>query len=652
MIATVLCCAITYSALAAARPAEASAATDKAEAYYRFLLGIQARLERDDSAALDELRRAEKLDPASGDLHAEIAEQLRDMGRIDEALAEAEAATRTDPQSAAAWRTLAQIRYYSSTVQGGEALEQAAAAYEAALKIESDDLESLATLADIYRRLGKNKEAAGAWERFLALSPGNAEGFMRMGQHYLAAGENEKAAAAFKRALDLQPSLSAYQNLGAIYAQAGDTDQAVIYFRKALEIKPDNLLVRLTLAETLINGRRNKEAAEEAAAALALDPKNRFALELKGRALRELKDFAGAEAVAKTLIDQDPQDPAALFLQITILEERHEWAAATQALRQALARPRQGDDAARAARQDHDFLLHLGVAETQLGHHAEAAKAFAQSRTLGEQPDADLLGYEVEARLRAKDLDGAAAALDAGHKDFPDNPSLVALQATVLRERGQDAEATALITKLRADGDKDPAVLLDVADFYRRAKRPADAEQVLRRARELAPRNVNVLLQLGATLERQKRADDAEVVFREALAVQPDSAPLLNYLGYMNADRGVRVEEALTLIDKALSLDPENAAFLDSQGWALFRLGRLEQAERSIRMAVAKMGANAVVRDHLGDVLRQRGQLREALTQWEAALAGEDEDEELNRPAVQSKIREAQATLLQPKTAQ
>ena len=89
-------------------------------------------------------------------------------------------------------------------------------------------------------------------------------------------------------------------------------------------------------------------------------------------------------------------------------------------------------------------------------------------------------------------------------------------------------------------------------------------------------------------LERQKRHDDAEAVFREALAVEPDSAPILNYLGYMNADRGVRVEEALAAHRAAVALDPENGAYLDSLGWALFRLDRVDEAEQYLRRAVDK----------------------------------------------------------------
>jgi tetratricopeptide (TPR) repeat protein len=105
------------------------------------------------------------------------------------------------------------------------------------------------------------------------------------------------------------------------------------------------------------------------------------------------------------------------------------------------------------------------------------------------------------------------------------------------------------------------------------------------------------------------------------------------------------VDEALKLIEKAVTLDPENGAYLDSLGWALFKLGRAEEAEAHVRRAVEKDGKNAVVLDHLGDILRRRGHLREALDLWKRALEGEDEGEELDRAQVERKIREVQSTL-------
>ena len=117
----------------------------------------------------------------------------------------------------------------------------------------------------------------------------------------------------------------------------------------------------------------------------------------------------------------------------------------------------------------------------------------------------------------------------------------------------------------------------------------------------------------------------------------------------MNADRGVRLDEALALIERAVALDPENGAYLDSLGWALFRLNRLEQAESHLRRALTKEGQNAVILSHLGDILHRRGDIREAVEYWRKALGGEDEDEELDRDTVELKIREAESHLDGPR---
>ena len=185
-------------------------------------------------------------------------------------------------------------------------------------------------------------------------------------------------------------------------------------------------------------------------------------------------------------------------------------------------------------------------------------------------------------------------------------------------------------------------VLVQVADFYKKAEVTEAVAGCARRAHP--PTDLRTLFhrrRAGAREEPRR----AEAVFREALAVQPDSAPILNYLGYMNADRGVRLEEALAYLEKAVSLDPENGVYLDSLGWALYRLDRLERAEAQLRKAVSKIGTNGVVLDHLADVLKRRGAVREALDYWRRALEGDDEGDELDRTVVQRKIREAQAGL-------
>jgi tetratricopeptide (TPR) repeat protein len=633
---------LLVSIVLAAAPGSAPAET-RAEAYYHYSLGAQARLEGDTEQAIEEYRRALKIDPGAGAIRAELARALREVGKLDDALAEAEQAARLSPGDADVRRALAQLYRDLShgSADGAATLRRAAEQYEEIVKLEPADPASLFLLTQIYTQLQDVKRASAALERYVALDPGNFEAHLRLGTMYLAQGDFDQAARSLKKALDLQPASSqVYASLGDVYAQAEQNDQAILHYRKALELEPGNLRLHLALGEVLMRARRHQEALAEADAVLAADARNAYGFDLRGRALRETKDFDGAWRAAQAALEQNPADLNAAYLKVTIAEARRDYAAAATLLEEMLKRPADP----RRAPNTRLFLVHLGFAYQQLERPAAAAKAFADAQAAGGEPDATLSGYYVEALLRAKDPRALAEA-QAARKRFPDDADLLGLEATIRDSQGDAKGAAGLIETLLRKSPKDASVLSQAAEFHQRGKRFGPAEALLLQARALEPKSLRVLFQLGAVLERQGRLDEAEATFREALLVEPSSAPVLNYLGYMNANRNLRVEEALGLIERAVALDPENGAYLDSLGWALFRLGRIEEAERHLRRAAEKQSDNAVVFDHLADALHQRGAVAEALHYWRLALEGGDEDGELDRKTVERKVREAEAVL-------
>jgi Tfp pilus assembly protein PilF len=170
-------------------------------------------------------------------------------------------------------------------------------------------------------------------------------------------------------------------------------------------------------------------------------------------------------------------------------------------------------------------------------------------------------------------------------------------------------------------GDRDTYIAL--ANIYDKGQRWNDMGKALDAAEKLSDSDEDkegVWFMRGAMYERMKKLDKAEVEFRKVLKANPENAGAMNYIGYMLADANLRLEESLGLITKALDIEPGNGAYLDSLGWVQFRLGRLDEAEKNLRLALDKTPRDPTVHDHMANVLMKESKVREAVAQWETSL--------------------------------
>ena len=167
---------------------------------------------------------------------------------------------------------------------------------------------------------------------------------------------------------------------------------------------------------------------------------------------------------------------------------------------------------------------------------------------------------------------------------------------------------------LRGDASSDDRqVYITLAQMNTRLRRFSDAEQALDKAEQLSTKTEDkeyIWFLRGSTFEREKHYAEAEEQFKKVLASDPEHASALNYLGYMLADQNMKLEEALGYIKRAVDLDPANGAYLDSLGWAYFRLGKYELAEDSLLKASQKINTDPTVHDHLGDLYQKTGRLK------------------------------------------
>ncbi|MEX0645890.1 MAG: tetratricopeptide repeat protein, partial [Parvularculaceae bacterium] len=124
----------------------------------------------------------------------------------------------------------------------------------------------------------------------------------------------------------------------------------------------------------------------------------------------------------------------------------------------------------------------------------------------------------------------------------------------------------------------------------------------------------------GGSLLELGRWPEAESDLKRAVEIAPEEPAALNYLGYSWAERGVNLEEAFSLIEKAVALQPESGAIIDSLGRAHYQLGRYAKAVGHLEEAVRLEPGDPTITDHLGDVYWRLGRETEARYQWRRAL--------------------------------
>jgi tetratricopeptide (TPR) repeat protein len=200
------------------------------------------------------------------------------------------------------------------------------------------------------------------------------------------------------------------------------------------------------------------------------------------------------------------------------------------------------------------------------------------------------------------DLDEAIETLRAALEIKPDGISLWQSLGDVLRQNGDLAEARAAYSE---------SIDLLPAPDIRPAWRLYYARAIV-----------------------EHRADDwpaAEADFRQALALNPDQPDVLNYLGYSLVDQGLNLDEALGMIETAVRAKPDSGAIADSLGWAYYRLGRYEDAEAAMEIAVKLLPVDTILSDHYGDVLWMVDRKREARFQWRRALSYDPEEADAAR---------------------
>jgi tetratricopeptide (TPR) repeat protein len=665
------------------RALEEQSATDLVASYFHFSLSKWFENEGDALKALSEMQLALKYNPNSSAVQVEMATLLEKAGRIPEAIDHAEEAVRLDPKDPDPHWFLADIYFRAQELEKDpkEHLQKVIQELDKLQELIPADERVYYNLGAAYLRLKQPEKAIQAYEKFQSVSSNSDSGYREIAKYYEGIGNDEKAIEYLNKGLAVQPdSVESLDMLGRIYSKLNKNKEAVPVFRKLLEATGNNAIANRQLAASLLKAGEYKDVIAILKKLIETGPSEISDSLLLGQAQTGLRDYPEAIKTFQSILAENPGDLNAQFWLGSSYEESGKYADAIDWFSRILNKfPANSKERPRIQERLAENYLKLREFDKGIAIYQEMAKATPDANLgllnayrIGHRFDAALpLGkqlFEKEPNNTGLAIIYAQTLADAGKakegaeilsKQYEKNPNdiqVAVAYAKILAGTGKLKEGVNIFTRLLQSDPQNIALYVNLSRVYIEDKRFADAEKILRKAEDNSSNSeITEDLKLQrATIyyEKQKDFDRAESLFKEILKTNPNNATVLNFVGYMLAERGIRLDEAVQYVKGALAIDPRNGAYLDSLGWAFFKLNDLNNAQKYLLEADNFEKNDPTIKEHLGDFYFKSGDFQKALDYWTKSVRlGQDigtQQEDIQK--VRRKLESLQETLRKQKS--
>ncbi len=658
-------------AQASSQPPAASKATDEsssADAYYYFTSGHLQELQYEltNSAeqadeAVASYKKALELEPGSAVIQERLAEIYAKSRHIRDATLQAQEVLKIDPDNVDAHRLLARIYVRTLGDMGTgevqqENLQKAVEQFQAILKIDPYDTYSALWLARLYRFQNQHDEAEKVLRGVVQREPDNEPALEQLSQLLIDEGRSQEAIDLLTHTVDDSSSPDVYDLLGDAYTKSKDYAKAEAAYRKAIEGDPDDPGHRHGLADALLSQDKYADALEQYKKLSQLEPGTSENYLRMAQLDRRMGNFDEAEASLLRAKQLSPGSLQILYNEALLYQDEGRYDDAVKVLTDAIAgiksqAPSEGGNSNALA----ILYEQLGRAYSDQQNFPAAIDTFEEMAKLSPDSEKRARLLLINTYRESRDIDRAVAEAKKALDDSPKDPELTVTLAMLYSEKSETATARQLLQGLLQGNNTDQPIYLNIAQVEQRGRKYSEAEQSAEKAEQMAQEPADkqaAWFMLGAIYERQKKFDQAEQEFRKVLEANPNSAPALNYLGYMFADRGVHLDEATSMIQSAVKQEPNNGAYLDSLGWVYYKQNKLAEAEEYMRKAVDREGHDPTILSHLGAVYVKLGQdqrageiLERSLAEWQKALPADYEADKANE--VEAQLRTVKRRLAQ-----
>jgi tetratricopeptide (TPR) repeat protein len=652
---------------AASAGSQSSAATPgNQDAFYYFMLGHLGEQDYDAASgattaddAIANYKKALELSPGSPVILERLAEIYAKSQHTREAVATAQEALKADAKNVEAHRLLAFIYYRAlgdPTVRDlqQQNLDKAIEQFQAILSVDPRDLNASLMLARLYGFENKHDDAEKILRSVLARYSENGPALEQLSQLLLEENRWQEAIGLLKQAALNSEDPGIYDLLGDAYSQAKQYPAAESAYRKAIEGDPDDPGHIHGLADALLGQDKYADALKQFQRLAALEPASANNYLRMAELYRRLGQFTESRSSLEHAKHLAPGNLEIVFSEALLDEDQGRPDDALELLNAAIS-----DVKTQSAGENASALSvlyeQLGRVHLSQRNYPGAIAAYRSMQTLSPDSRKRAQMLVIDAYRQSRDIDRAIEETKAALMQSLKDRDLTTTLALLYGDKSDVPTGVKLLQSLLQGNAADQEIYIDIAEVQERGKQFAEAEQSAQKAEQMAngeQERASARFMLGVTYERQKKFDLAEEQFRKVLEAEPENASVLNYYGYMLANRGVRLEEATGMIKKAVDSEPNNGAYLDSLGWAYFKADKLPEAEEYLRKAVDREGNDPTILSHLGDVYLKTGQneraaavLERSVAMWQKVTPSEYEAEKANE--TETKLRNLKKRLAQ-----
>jgi tetratricopeptide (TPR) repeat protein len=517
---------------------------------------------------------------ASASYHFMLGYQAELAQDNEKAIQEYRAVLKTDPNSRSVKARLAGIYF------GLGDLANAARYAEEVGEGSGQDAQQLTQMAGILASAGKPDRALRLLDQAIERDPLQSDAYFSKAIILVNQKRLTEAEQTAKQGLKVAPeSPIGHYYLGRIFLESGKQEEALASFERAIAVNAafePAYLAQASLYET-------RQEREKAIAVLKrylerVNPNNKEIRQHLIQLYVNTKDYAGGLAELEKMLAEEPGDLDAQLRMALIYGEKREFPKAIELLQAVLkARP--------AELKVRDYL----------GYLYEETKEFPKA---------------VEAYQFNIQLDPSYAE------------SHMHLGVLQYRLKAYPAAITHLTEATRINPKQpEPFIVLGLA--YLQAEQFEKASSTFEEGLRHHPKSADLYFNLGTAYDKLNRFDDVVKAMETALALDPHHADALNYLGYSYAERGIKMEQALSLTRQAVALKPDNGYYVDSLGWAFYKAGQFNEALTEIKRAVVLVGDDPVIYEHLGEIYVKQQKLSDAKEAWLHSLELDPSNEKL-----------------------